>query len=54
MFLGKIEGRRARGRQRLKLGSSLVEDIPGKMTVAGLVQLAQNRERWRSMVAHVN
>ena len=53
-FLGRIEGRRARGRQRLKFGSSLIEDIPGEMTVAGLVRLAQDRERWRSVVAHVN
>ena len=54
VFLGKIEGRRARGRQRMTFGSSLIEDIPGEMTVAGLVRLAQDRERWCSMVAHVN
>ena len=54
VFLGMIEGRRARGRQRLKFGASLIEDIPGEVTVAGLVRLAQDRERWRSMVAHVN
>ena len=54
VFLGKIEGRRARGRQRMTFGSSHIEDIPGEMTVAGLVRLAQDRGRWRSMVAHVN
>ena len=53
VFLGKIEGRRARGRQGLKFESSLVEEIPGEMTGAGLVRLAQDRERRRSTVAHV-
>ena len=28
-LIGKIEGRRARGRQRIKFAASLVEDIPG-------------------------
>ena len=54
VFLGKIEGRRARGRQRITFGASLVEDVPGNATVAGLVRMAQDRERWRSMVAHDN
>ena len=54
VFLGKIEGRRDRGRQRITFGTSLIRDIPGEMTVAGLVRLAQDRGRWRSMVAHVN
>ena len=53
VFLGKIEGRRARGRQRITFGSSLIQDIPGEMTAAELVRLAQDRGRWRSMVAHV-
>ena len=53
VFLGMIEGRRARGRQRMKYATSLLEDIPGDMRVAGLVQLAQNRREWHSMVAHV-
>ena len=34
VFLGKIERRRARGRQRIKFATSLVEDIPGEVTVA--------------------
>ena len=53
MFLGMIEGRRTRGKQRIKYATSLLEDIPGDMRVAGLVQLAQNRREWHSMVAHV-
>ena len=31
VFLGMIEGRKVRGRQRLKFGASLIEDIPGEM-----------------------
>ena len=54
VFLGKIEGSRARGRPRIKFATSLIEDIPGELTVAGLVRLAQDRNRWRFMVAHVN
>ena len=54
VFLGKIEGSRARGRPRIKFATSLMEDIPGELTVAGLVRLAQDRNRWRFMVAHVN
>ena len=34
VLLGRVEGRRAGEGQRLKPGSSLVEDIPGEMTVA--------------------
>ena len=48
-----IEGRRARGRQRVKYATSLLEDIPGDMRVAGLVQLAQNQREWHSMITHV-
>ena len=44
VFLGKIEGRRARSRQRLKFGFGLVEDIPGEMT-AGRIGAAGARSR---------
>ena len=54
VFLWKIEGRTARGRQRIKFATSLVEDIPGEMTVARFVRMAQDRNRRRFMVAHVN
>ena len=32
---------------------SFTSHIPGDVSVAGLVQLAQNRREWPSMVAHV-
>ena len=53
VFLVKIEGRRVRGRLRIKYATSLLEDIPGDMRVADLVQLVQDRKKWHSMVAHV-
>ena len=53
VFLGMIEGRHARGRQRMKYATSLLEDIPGDVRVAGLVQQAQDRRKWHSLVAHV-
>ena len=52
-FLGKIEGRRTWGRQRIKLTAYLKADIPKQM-VAGLVPLAQDRNGLRFMVAYVN
>ena len=54
VLLGKIEGSRARGRQRIKLATSLMEDVLGELTMTGLIQLAQERNRWRFMVAPVN
>ena len=53
VFFEMIEGRRARGRQRRKYATSLLEDIQGYIRVAGLVQLAQDRREWHSMVIHV-
>ena len=50
----RVEVRIPRGRQRLKFGGSLMQDIPGQMTVAGLVSLAQHRKFLRSSVAHVS
>ena len=53
-ILGRIEGSRARGRPRIKYSTSLLEDIPEELTMAGLVRMAQDRSRWRIMVANVN
>ena len=54
VLLGRIEGRRGRGRPRIKYSTSLIEDIPRDMRFVDLVELAQDREEWRSMVAHVD
>ena len=54
VFLGKIERRRARGRQRVKYAESLIKDIPGEMTVIRVLRLVQKRKMWRLKVTHVN
>ena len=50
---GMIEGRRARGRQRVKYLDSIVEELGGRMTTNQLLQLARDRERWKLVTAHV-
>ena len=42
---GKIEGRRARGRQRKKYLDSILEDIGENLTANQLIQLARDRLR---------
>ena len=54
VLCGRVEGRRARGRQRIKYLDSEMRDLEGVSGVAELVVLARDRERWRSMVANVN
>ena len=50
---GMIEGRRARGRQRVKYLDTIVEELGGRMTTNQLLQLARDRERWKLVTAHV-
>ena len=50
---GKVEGRRPRGRQRIKYLDTIVEDIGGQTTRNNLIQLARDRQRWREVTAHV-
>ena len=52
-LLGRIEGRRARGAQRIKFLDSLRKGIRGGLTVAQMVTLAENRTGWRSMIDNV-
>ena len=47
---GKLEGKRGRGRPRIKFLDSLTTSIGRKFTQAELLQLTQDREKWRSMV----
>ena len=53
VLLGFIEGRRARGRQRLKCMDGIVE-VMGCSTAAEVVRLTEDRGRWHSIVANVN
>ena len=50
---GKIEGRRARGRQRMKYMDSLLKDNNRISGMRELMRLAEDRKSWRSMIAHV-
>ena len=50
---GKVEGRRGRGRPRMKLVDSLAKAIGGDVTPARLLQMTGSRSDWRSMVANV-
>ena len=53
VLAGRVEGKRARGRQRKKYIDSLLADVKGVTSAVQLIRLAEDRERWRSMVAHV-
>ena len=50
---GKIEGRRARGRQRHKYLDTLLQDIHQQITPGALIQLADNRNGWRELTVNV-
>ena len=50
---GKIDGSRSRGRQRRKYLDDLVAAV-GCLRKEGLFHLAQDRERFKCMVANVN
>ena len=54
VITGKIEGKRARGRQRTKYIQSLLEDIEGNITATQFIQAAQDRTRWKGMTVNVN
>ena len=50
---GKVEGTRARGRQRIKYMDTIIEEIGGQTTRNNLIQLARDRPKWREVTAHV-
>ena len=52
-LLGMIDGRRARGRQRMKYMDGLKE-IVGCSGVGEMIRMAEDRNRWRNIVANVN
>ena len=47
-MLGKIEGRRRRGRQRMKLLDGITDSMD--MGLGGLRQLVMDREAWRAAI----
>ena len=50
---GRIEGVRARGRQREKFMDGLKRVTGGRITAPELMQMARHREEWKSMIADV-
>lgn len=51
---GKIEGRRARGRQRHKIIDRMIERNNLNFTPTQLIQMTEDRRRWRDMIAQVS
>ena len=47
---GRVEGRRGRGRPRMKLGDSLAKVVGGEMSPVELLQMTFERACWRSML----
>ena len=52
-LLGRIEGTRARGRQRVTYMDSILSYLGGGQTTGNVIGLARERRDWRSMVDNV-
>ena len=52
MMLGKIEGRRRRGKQRMRWLDDIIDSMD--MALGGLQELVMNREAWHTAVHGVS
>ena len=52
-LLGRIDGTRARGRQRIKYMDSILGFLDGGHTTTSVLRLARERRDWRSMVDNI-
>ena len=50
---GKIDGRRARGRQRQKFMDGILAELGNGWTSGRVIQLARDRKGWQTMIANV-
>ena len=53
ILTGRIEGRRGRGRPRIKYMDDTKSAIGGGLTTQQIMYAARDREQWRSMIANV-
>ena len=53
VLTGKVEGRGARGRQRLKFLDSLSTCWEDKVSATQIIRAAEDRLLWRQMIANI-
>jgi len=53
VVMGRIDGRRARGRQRLKYLDRLCDSLKDKVSPTQLIRASEDRGLWQRMVANV-